>query len=139
MKQTAGGAPGAITRGLDNALRRLLLLGVVVCAVAVCLAGCGSAAHQARAPTDPLLSRSECMRAHGVTNFPDPVRVNGSEGFPNTIGRPGSSTVSIEGVVFSGPVFSSSVPCPGAGTADCAAAIISGELSTPTTVASGQR
>ena len=45
------------------------------------------------------------MRAHGVRNFPDPVRVNGSEGFPNTIGQPGGSSVSIEGITFRGPVF----------------------------------
>ena len=38
-------------------------------------------------------------------NFPDPVKVNGSEGFPNTIGQPGGSSVSIEGITFRGPVF----------------------------------
>ena len=96
-------------------LRRVLLFGLIGGGVTVSVAGCGSAAHRQRPSTDPLLARSECMRAHGVTDFPDPVRVNGSEGFPNTIGRPGSSTVSIEGVVFSGPVFDAAVKACGAG------------------------
>jgi hypothetical protein len=75
-------------------LRRVLLFGLIGGGVTVSIAGCGSAAHRQRPSTDPLLARSECMRAHGVTDFPDPVRVNGSEGFPNTIGRPGENPAS---------------------------------------------
>lgn len=43
-----------------------------VCAVAV--VGCGSSGHasSASSPSGSFLAFSECMRSHGVTNFPDP-------------------------------------------------------------------
>ena len=86
-------------------LRRVLSIGFVAAGMGVSIAACGSSGSQGHASGDPLLARSQCMRAHGVRNFPDPVRVNGSEGFPNTIGQPGGSSVSIEGITFRGPVF----------------------------------
>ncbi len=47
-------------------------LGAALCVLA--LAGCGSSAHKssASAHTHVMLAFSECMRGHGVTNFPDP-------------------------------------------------------------------
>lgn len=52
--------------------RLVLALGAALCVFA--LAGCGSAAHKssASAHANAMLAFSECMRSHGVTNFPDP-------------------------------------------------------------------
>jgi hypothetical protein len=45
------------------------------------------------------------MRAHGVPNFPDPRRgPSGSMGM-TVLMSPGSSTVTVQGVGFSGPIF----------------------------------
>jgi hypothetical protein len=44
------------------------------------------------------------MRAHGIANYPDPVKVDGSEGFPGTIRGSGGS-LTVEGISFSGPTF----------------------------------
>ena len=44
-------------------------------ACAMALAACGSSSKNPStgAHADPLLAVSECMRGHGVTNFPDPT------------------------------------------------------------------
>jgi hypothetical protein len=47
---------------------------------AAVLAGCGVAApprHTAGASGGPLLTYARCMRAHGVSNFPDPASAGG--------------------------------------------------------------
>lgn len=57
------------------------------------------------------------MRAHGVSNFPDPVKADGSEGFPGTIRQPDGS-MTIEGITFSGPAFQAAEhACPQGGAA----------------------
>ena len=45
-------------------------LGIVLCALAV--VACGSSHKSASGHRSQFLAFSECMRAHGVTNFPDP-------------------------------------------------------------------
>jgi hypothetical protein len=44
------------------------------------------------------------MRAHAVPNFPDPTLGAGGEGF-SILKAPGSSTVTVDGISFSGPAF----------------------------------
>jgi len=44
------------------------------------------------------------MRAHGVTNFPDPITGSGGQGF-SISATPGSSTLRVNGTTFSGPAF----------------------------------
>lgn len=44
------------------------------------------------------------MRSHGVPNFPDPISGSGGEGFSITKSA-GSSSVTINGIAFSGPAF----------------------------------
>jgi hypothetical protein len=77
-------------------------------AVAAC-GGAGSAAiPQAGTGTnasDPqALAASECMRAHGIRNFPDPVKGSGGVGL-SVSKIPGSSTITVGGITFSGPAF----------------------------------
>jgi len=50
----------------------------VALAVAVAVAGCGSSQHRAKsAGTNPQLAFAQCMRAHGLTAFPDPGSAGG--------------------------------------------------------------
>lgn len=60
------------------------VLAVVGCAVAV--AGCGSSSSSSDKPSASALKSdglrfSECMRSHGVPNFPDPVAGSNGHGF----------------------------------------------------------
>lgn len=54
--------------------RSLVTVAILAVACAVALAACGSASNKptANARGDALIAFSKCMRAHGVTNFPDP-------------------------------------------------------------------
>jgi hypothetical protein len=52
---------------------RLMLASASAAACIVAVSGCGSSAHGSRAAShSSFLEFSECMRSHGVTNFPDP-------------------------------------------------------------------
>jgi hypothetical protein len=86
--------------------RSLVLFGALSCAVL--LAACGSGhGGTASASSSSGLAISQCMRAHGVPNFPDPSKgPEGSEGMTVTM-TPGSSTVTVDGIPFSGPAFES--------------------------------
>jgi hypothetical protein len=47
-----------------------------VCVCVVAVAGCGSSGHKpsASSPAQSFVAFSECMRSHGVSNYPDPTR-----------------------------------------------------------------
>jgi len=78
-------------------------LAALGCAVAV--GACGGSRHSAGAGGNAQLAASQCMRAHGVPNFPDPRKSSsGSEGMTVLI-TPGSSAVTVAGIPFSGPAF----------------------------------
>jgi hypothetical protein len=77
-------------------------LAIVGCVVAI--GACGGSRSTATASSDPELALSQCMRAHGVPNFPDPTKGPGGEGMSVNM-SPGSSTLTVEGVPFSGPTF----------------------------------
>jgi hypothetical protein len=52
-----------------------------------------------------LIAMSRCMRAHGISNFPDPTNSSGGGvGLSVTMTR-GSSAVTVGGITFSGPAF----------------------------------
>ncbi len=53
---------------------------------------------------DSQFALAQCMRAHGVPNFPDPTKGPGGQGFSVTM-SPGSSVVTIDGIGFGGPAF----------------------------------
>lgn len=83
---------------------RAITIVLTVTAAAVGVAACGGSAARRHSASDPLLARSQCMRAHGIHHFPDPVKTSGIEGFPETIRQP-DGAMSIEGISFSGPAF----------------------------------
>ncbi len=62
-------------------------------------AGVGTSASNPQA-----VAASECMRAHGIRNFPDPVRSPGGVGLSVTE-SPGTETITVGGITFSGPAF----------------------------------
>jgi hypothetical protein len=76
------------------------------------VAACGGSRAAAGQPagtgtnaSDPqAVAASECMRAHGIKNFPDPVKGPGGVGLSVTA-SPGSATITVGGIPFSGPAF----------------------------------
>jgi hypothetical protein len=84
--------------------RRTLPVMFMAVAAALGVSACGGSGARRHAASDQLLARSQCMRAHGIQNVPDPVKPSGGEGFPSTI-RGSGDAMSIEGITFSGPAF----------------------------------
>ncbi len=76
-------------------------LAAVLCVVAI--AACGGSSSKLTASSNPHLALSECMRAHGVPNFPDPVNGPGGEGMP--VNEVPGGRLTINGIPFSGPAF----------------------------------
>jgi hypothetical protein len=66
--------------------REVIMLAAITCACAIAIAACGSSGHSAGAASSDSSVRaaelrvSECMRSHGVPNFPDPS-TGGGGGF----------------------------------------------------------
>src|ERR1019366_4651915 len=77
-----------------------LALATVCCTVAAC----GGSSTKPTASSNSQLALSECMRAHGVPSFPDPTKGPGGEGM-SINQSPGSSTLTVDGIPFSGPAF----------------------------------
>lgn len=93
---------------------QLLLLGSVAVTFAVGITACGATGQPSGTTTNAgssskqALALAECMRSHGVSNFPDPTESSGGAGF--SIGAtPGSSTLTVDGTTFAGPAFESAV------------------------------
>jgi hypothetical protein len=76
--------------------------------IAACGAGAGSGTGtgttNSQAAYSAALRLATCMRAHGVTNFPDPTATSGGEGFPGGVIRSNTGTLVVNGITFSGPV-----------------------------------
>lgn len=84
--------------------RRLAASLTLAAACTTALAACGSSnptSTSATGSSNSQLAAAQCMRAHGVPNFPDP----GPRGGMTVLISPGSSTVTIDGTPFSGPAF----------------------------------
>jgi hypothetical protein len=74
--------------------------------LAVGLAACGSANNSGTTTNaSSQLALAQCMRSHGVANFPDP---NTGGGF-SVNGSPDNSTMTIDGTTFGGPTFEAAV------------------------------
>lgn len=86
-----------------------ILLAGATCALAI--AACGSAGSTPTGQGTTAIGNnspaalSNCMRTHGVSNFPDPSAGPGGEGFHGVNTSPGSDTLTVDGITFSGPVF----------------------------------
>ena len=74
--------------------------------VALAIAACGSSSSEPTASSNPQFALARCMRAHGVSGFPDPTKGPGGEGFRITKSV-GSSSLDVDGIPFSGPAFQS--------------------------------
>jgi hypothetical protein len=106
---------GRAGRGTDRMRHRLIISTphrtAVVVAAALSLTACGASGGGAAGGTTTsggdtkLIAMSHCMRAHGVPNFPDPSSsAGGGVGMSVTM-TPESSAVTVAGVIFSGPAF----------------------------------
>ncbi|HTU84347.1 MAG TPA: hypothetical protein VMF57_02170 [Solirubrobacteraceae bacterium] len=79
------------------------------------LVACGSTGVTGSGTTDDSnsgsqLALAECMRSHGVSNFPDPTEGSNGGGAGFRISAvPGSSTLTVDGTTFGGPAFESAV------------------------------
>jgi hypothetical protein len=88
--------------------RRAVGVALVAVCCAVVVAACGGSSPNTAAGSDsgtsPQFGLARCMRAHSVPNFPDPTLGAGGEGF-SIAKSPGSSSVTVDGISFSGPAF----------------------------------
>ena len=75
------------TSKLPSRHRRSLSVALVAVGLAVAIAACGSSGSPSTAAASggPLLKLAECMRSHGVSNFPDPSPNGGGLAIPSTI------------------------------------------------------
>jgi hypothetical protein len=48
---------------------------------------------------------SKCMRANGLSNFPDPAQGSGGIGFPGGVALSSTDQLTVDGVTFSGPAL----------------------------------
>jgi hypothetical protein len=88
----------------------IALVAVVCCAAAI--TGCGGlgsgpvvvGATTATGNSSPV-ALSRCMRAHGLTNFPDPEQGSDGLGFPGGLFMSSDGTLTVDGVSFAGPAL----------------------------------
>ncbi|HEY3775709.1 MAG TPA: hypothetical protein VGL69_22085 [Solirubrobacteraceae bacterium] len=109
--------PGPTGRGTDMMRHRLTIStprrAAVIVTAALSLAGCGVSGGGTGAAggttttggDNKLIAMSRCMRAHGMSNFPDPTNSSGGGVGLSVTMTPGSSAVTVGGVTFSGPAF----------------------------------
>jgi hypothetical protein len=84
-------------------------IALAVVSLALAIAACGSSGKSSSTTggsSNFQLALSECMRSHGVPNYPDPTKGPGGEGF-SISSSPGSSSLTVDDITFSGPAFQS--------------------------------
>jgi hypothetical protein len=83
------------------------LAALAAASITLTIAACGAshptAAASPHAPGAVLLS--ECMRAHGLTSFPDPTQEAGGLGFNGISQTPGVDALTVDGITFAGPAW----------------------------------
>jgi hypothetical protein len=74
VRLVTGSLPGVLYNGRVHTelTRKLLITAILALACAVALAACGSTKPKHSNHQNAGIAFSKCMRAHGVTNFPDP-------------------------------------------------------------------
>jgi len=93
-----------------NSHRHSLSIALAAVSCAMTIGACGSSGkpsgssgpYGARASPVAL---SKCMRANGVSNFPDPTMGSGGEGFNGMFQSSDGSTMIVAGITFSGPAL----------------------------------
>ena len=96
-----------------NNYRRTLSIAVTAVTVAVAIAACGgtgskpSGSSSPYGPSSSPAAMSRCMRANGVSGFPDPRAGpnGGGVGFPGGLIVTGSDSMVVMGIPFSGPAL----------------------------------
>jgi hypothetical protein len=112
LERPAGSTPGravvpiypAIQHHPPNRSRRVAVAPALAAVATVLLAACGSSSPTAATTTgseSAALAAARCMRAHGISNFPDPGPGGGMTVLNTTV----SSSVTIDGIPFGGPAF----------------------------------
>jgi hypothetical protein len=96
------------TRRMPKTTRhRRGLEALAAASIALTIAACGTShpttASSPHATGAVLLS--ECMRAHGLTNFPDPTQGAGGVGFNGISQTPGIDALTVDGITFAGPAW----------------------------------
>lgn len=88
-------------------MRIRTLPSVAACAVFVAACGSGSHAsgHSRYGPRSSPYALSECMRANGLTNFPDPTQGSGGLGFPGGVIVSIEGDLTVDGTTFTGPAL----------------------------------
>lgn len=86
-----------------------------ICAAAACaafVAACGGGSHRSvqkqgskYGPRSSPYAMAKCMRANGLTNFPDPSQGSGGLGFPGGVIFSVNGELTVDGVTFSGPAL----------------------------------
>jgi hypothetical protein len=83
-----------------------------VLASAILIAACGGAAKPAAqkkdgpyGPHNSPYAVSKCMRANGVSHFPDPSQGSGGLGFPGGLAVTALGQMMVDGISFSGPAL----------------------------------
>lgn len=105
--------PIATSSNAPTSHRHSVSIALVAVTVVLAIAACGSSSsehNRSSSPAGSPIALSNCMRSHGVPNFPDPAMGAGGEGFPGGISQSVSGgPTTVGGVTFSGPAFQSAV------------------------------
>ena len=84
-----------------------LAAGMVLAGATLAMSACGSGAKPAASspygPKSSPVALSKCMRANGVSNFPDPSGGSGGVGFPGGLGVDSNGTLFVDGTTIAGP------------------------------------
>ncbi len=111
MARLAGEMRSTTTSGKLGGQSRHLSVALTTLGCAVTLAACGSSGSRPKTSDGPYgpksspAALSRCMRANGVSSFPDPIAGPGGVGLPLMVGSDG--TLTAEGKTFAGPVLQS--------------------------------
>lgn len=102
-----------MSRAEPHSRRHVWAIAVAAVGCAVAIAACGGSASKLAGPSSPYgpasspIAMSRCMRANGVSGFPDPREGpnGGGVGFPGGLIVTGSGSMVVMGVPFSGPAL----------------------------------
>jgi hypothetical protein len=103
----------AIRGRASNGPRNGVSIALIALSCAAAVAGCGSASSSYHNPHDPYgapnvpISMSKCMRANGVSGFPDPREGpnGGGVGFPGGLMVTAGGSMVVMGIPFGGPAL----------------------------------